>query len=152
MCFICDGGTHEQSRRFIELAIIYYGWAVRGVHPVDDEPDGGHWSHTIGLLESFGHPELVITDVEYELAGQLLNDLGEDIRAGVDITEHGDFRFREVHPDHLDTDLLAAYWENYGHAPAPGQVWQVVLPDYRFCPEHAGGGTDLTDPNQFPGA
>ncbi len=154
MCSICDGGTFEESRRFIELTIIDYGWALRGVHPAADDPDGAHWTHTIGLLESFNHPELVLTDVEYETAGALVNELGEDIRAGRDITKDNRLgcTFRDVHPAHLDSELLAAWFNNYGYPPAPGQVWQVVLPDAAYCAVHAVLQTDLSRADHFPGS
>ncbi len=154
MCDICDGATFEESRRFIELTIVRHGWALRGVYPHADDPDDGHWAHTIGLLENFNHPELVISDMEYERAGQLLNELGEDIRAGKDITKGNRLgcEFRDIHPTHLDSELLAAWFNNYGYPPAPGQVWQVVLPGAVFCAAHAVLQTNLGRADHFPGS
>jgi len=93
----------------------------------------------------------VITDTEYSVAGELLNGLGEEIRAGGDITQISQLQFHEVHQAHLDSELLAAWWNNYGHAPAPGQVWQVVLPETNYCACHGHLRTDLRDASQFPG-
>jgi|GEM_PF-368583 len=115
MCVICDGQTQEQAARFIELTIIQHGWALRHVHPGADDPTGGHWTYTIGLVENFNHPELVITDTEYEVAGSLLNALGEEIRSGHEIssiTESG-FELNEVHPAHLASELFYGWADNY---------------------------------------
>jgi len=152
MCFLCDGGTVEESLRFIELTILHHGWAVRGVLPDADDPNGKTWSYTIGLLENFNHPELVITDVEFERAIELLNHLGEDVRAGRDIEAFNELgsKFRPIHPAHLDSDLLGGWLDNYGFAPAPGQVWQVVLPKTYFCADHGELQTDLTHADQSP--
>jgi hypothetical protein len=153
MCVICDGQTQEQSARFIELTIIHHGWALRHVHPGADDPTGGHWTYTIGLVENFNHPELVITDTEYEVAGSLLNALGEEIRSGHEIspiTESG-FELNEVHPAHLASELFYGWANNYGYPPGPGEMLQVVKPADRYCTSHAKSRTDLRDPNQFPG-
>lgn len=155
MCDMFDGATSEESRRFIELTIIRHGWALRGVYPHADDPDDRHWTHTIGLLENFNHPERVIADLglEYETASHLINELGEEIRAGKDITKGNRLgcEFRDVDPSRLDSELLAAWFNNYGYPPAPGQVWQVVFPDAIFCAGHAVRQTDLGRADHFLG-
>ena len=151
MCDICDGYTHEEVLRATELHIIGHGWALQGVEP-DPDRDGGGWTYTVGLIESFAHPELVITDTDYQTAGEMLNALGEGVRAGDDIRrmEPFGFTFRDVHPAHFENDLLNTWFNVYGRMPEPGMVWQVVLPDHCYCDHHRHRRTDLSDRDQFP--
>jgi hypothetical protein len=78
MCDICDGMTHDESNLKTMRAIDQYGWSVVGVQC---GPRVG-WAYTIGLLESFDHPELVVVGLDWPGCGVLLNHLGEQVRAG----------------------------------------------------------------------
>ena len=154
MCDICNGRTYEQARRAMELHVIHHGWALQGVYPGEDDTDEGHWTYTIGLVENFDHPELILTDAEYTIAGEILNRIGEMVRSGDDMSQLANMgiSLREVHPAHLDTDLFASWIDLYGHAPEPGQVLQIVLPDANYCPCHSVLRCDLSDPSQRPGS
>ena len=58
MCFLCDGGTIEDLERLIAAHIIEPGWHVAGVEGAGRDAS---WAYTIGLLERFDHPELIVT-------------------------------------------------------------------------------------------
>jgi Domain of unknown function (DUF4262) len=55
-----------------------HGWALQAV--LGDE-DGPPFVYTVGLT-GFGHPELILFATAQTTAGQLLNELGELVRAG----------------------------------------------------------------------
>ena len=56
-----------------------YGWHVAKIAGDDDVPP---WAHTIGLCERFDHPELVVFGLDLDAMHELLNALGERIKAG----------------------------------------------------------------------
>ena len=153
MCRICDG---EDPRRLLEetkLHIIHHGWFLQGILGDHGRP-GSTWVYTVGLLENFGHPELVMTDVSYEEASVLLNQVGEWIRNRENIREL-DAKLpasviRQVHPDHFDNDLVNTFIEVYERRPEAGEFLQVFPPLY--CRDHMHQLTDLSDPDQFPGS
>ncbi|MCP4985274.1 MAG: DUF4262 domain-containing protein [Colwellia sp.] len=62
------------------------GWQVLGV-PADDEPG---ISYTIGLTESYGHPEIIMSGLSVKFMHALLNDIGELIKTGSTF-EHGQY-------------------------------------------------------------
>jgi hypothetical protein len=78
MCDICNGMTHDESNRWTMQAIEEYGWSVVGV----EGPAGVGWAYTIGLLEGFDHPELVVVGLDWPDCGQLLNGLGDQVAGG----------------------------------------------------------------------
>jgi hypothetical protein len=55
-----------------------HGWALQAV--LGDE-DGPPFVYTVGLT-GFGHPELIVFATAQAVAGRLLNQLGELVRAG----------------------------------------------------------------------
>lgn len=66
--------------------IHQHGWALQGVGGDDCTLHNGmvtpaDWMYTIGMF-MFDHPEFIITGLDSERAGGLLNDLGERVRAG----------------------------------------------------------------------
>jgi hypothetical protein len=56
------------------------------------------FSYTVGLFETFGHPEVVISGLPNDVALAILNDIGSDVAKGVS-------REAEV----LYDDILAGY-------------------------------------------
>ena len=65
MCMKCDGLSDEQIARHTELTIATYGWMVQGVE-AEDPNDG--FAYTVGATQSFGIPELVIMDMDFDTA------------------------------------------------------------------------------------
>lgn len=56
------------------------------------------YSYTVGLFETFGHPEVVLSGLDINLAQTLLNDIGSTVAKGL---------VRE--PDRLYEDVLEGY-------------------------------------------
>jgi hypothetical protein len=56
-----------------------YGLHVVNVLAEGDLPE---FSYTIGLYKNFNHPEVLVYGLARERAHRLLNDLGDDLRAG----------------------------------------------------------------------
>jgi len=69
----CDGDSIEQVMQAIDLNIRTYGWH----HVLVDAPKP--WSYTIGLRESFGHPELAVVDLERSAQVELVRWACESI-------------------------------------------------------------------------
>ncbi len=147
MCDICDGKTHDQVEAETRGHIRRLGWALRGVEP---SPESHGWVYTIGLLDSYDHPELVLVDDDWARGGALLNVLGRAVRDG-DILQPGDTidlgeRWAEVidvHPEHLFSDVLALWYNvrgpGSGLLPLDPEAYQVVvhgtLPDGDVLPD-----------------
>lgn len=70
----------DQEDEWAAQTIREHGWAIQFVFPCEDDP-GTTIAYTIGLF-GMGHPELVVTGLDAEGAGCLLNDVGERVRKG----------------------------------------------------------------------
>ena len=56
-----------------------YGLHV--IHVLEDD-SGPEFSYSVGLFESYGHPEIIIFGLRSELSLVLLNNMGHDIKSG----------------------------------------------------------------------
>lgn len=56
-----------------------FGWHVVLVWATDDRPA---FAYTVGLLHTYGHPELIVSGLQDDLLGDLLNRLGFDVAQG----------------------------------------------------------------------
>lgn len=150
MCFICDGGTDDELLSGFEQRIETFGFTMMGV-------DSGvkSWVYTIGLLETFGHPELVVTGLGMASAAGLFDGIVDRIRKGEtfspvspDSTLNGHpFRVSAVHPTQWVHGRFAM-WTNYygerGFLPAQPAAIQILWPnddgvfppDRDFCHDH----------------
>ncbi len=59
--------------------IDQHGWHL--VLVPAEEPGPG-WAHTLGLLETFEHPEVIVFGIDLQVLAALLNHLGEAVRLG----------------------------------------------------------------------
>jgi hypothetical protein len=59
--------------------IAKYGWHCVNILEEADQPP---WSFTIGLFESWKHPELVIFGLKRDIAHEILNIVAADLAAG----------------------------------------------------------------------
>lgn len=41
------------------------------------------FSYTVGLYNTFGHPEIIISGIKHESAHEILNDIGSDVGKGI---------------------------------------------------------------------
>ena len=150
MCVLCDGGTFEDLFDGYTKLIDEHGFTMVGVF-------GGvrSWLYTIGLLATFGHPELVVTGLDAESATGLVAGLVERIRRGesFDASSHETMfaerpvRFASVHPTqwvHGRFNMWANYYGDLGELPAAPEAVQVLWanefdifpPDRDFCHVH----------------
>ena len=70
-----------------------YGWHVLKI--MEDEKGPG-FTYSIGLYKNFNHPEIIMIGLNLDLAHTLINNIGEDIRAGKE------FKSGEFYTDILD--------------------------------------------------
>ncbi|MDO8389448.1 MAG: DUF4262 domain-containing protein [Actinomycetota bacterium] len=136
MCLECDGFSHEEVMRGLDLKIRTYGWAL-----VQVEDGSSSFAYTIGLVENYGHPKLIAVDVKPELQHALIKPLVDGIiergRPPAGLLALGGLRCVEVHADNLVSEFFGSWANRYGHLPRPGQALQVVLPDEVYCECHA---------------
>ena len=145
MCLECDGYSHEEAMQALDLQIRVHGWTLV---QVADGPDA--WCYTIGLLENYGHPELVLFDVDTEVQHRLMTSLvglvtdygklppGDLADAGLSVGE--------VHTDHLLGDLFGRWIEYYDEFPEPGDMLHVRLPADAYCECHGSTARRLDLP------
>jgi hypothetical protein len=136
MCEMCDGKSFHQVLDDTRDHVRRFGWAVRGVQAEEGRPG---WVITVGLLDSYEHPELVVFDDDWFRGASLLNALGRAVRDGEELVP-GDHlglgpgaaaHVVDVHPDHLGTEVFAM-WHNVrrvGTVTPPDELLahQVVL-------------------------
>ena len=141
MCVMCDGATLDDLVEDLRHEIATLGFAI--VTVCDDGDDRGD-AYTIGLIEGWDHPELMIRGYQLSTAQGILREFGHlvacDLRlegrptVGYDGAELGVVPIDQVH---LDGDLMAAWHWCYGTNPERElRALQVVLPDDGFCYVH----------------
>mgnify|MGYP002399403105 CR=1 FL=1 len=118
-----------------DLIIRVHGWAL-----VQVKDAGTAWCYTVGLTESYGHPELTIVDAELDHAARMITQLVEGIKSAGELSATTMRRFGvrcvEVHRDHLWGDLFGTWSNRYGCLLQPGEMLQVVLPADAYCECH----------------
>src|SRR3954447_9926996 len=100
MCVLCVGRSEQELLLGQLRKVKQYGFtmiAVTGERP---------WTYTIGLAQTLGHPELVVTGLPDCCASTVMNRLVDRIREGERFgaespdteLEGWTVRFRSVHP------------------------------------------------------
>jgi len=59
--------------------VAEHGWHVMNVLELPEAPG---WAYSIGLYQTFGHPEVVVFGLNSDLMHRMINYVGEDIRSG----------------------------------------------------------------------
>lgn len=136
MCDMCDGVTPDEARFNFLWMIERFGWALQYVEGPTSVEDA--WCYSIGLAERFSHPELVVVGAPMQVAGEVLNELGDRIRwgtrfepgdAALDVAGE-DVYLGYVHPIHFDRGVFASWvdlYEAMGRMPEAAAL-EVVLP------------------------
>jgi Domain of unknown function (DUF4262) len=150
MCLECDGYSFEQVMQVIDLDIRTYGW-----HHVLVE-DAKPWSYTVGLRESFGHPELAVVDLELSAQVALVRWACESIEDSGSIDEFErsalGVEIVTVHDAHLRSGEWFGTWHAfYDEEPPPGSFLQVLPPPGWECEHHRGRSRRLDLPGAPPG-
>jgi hypothetical protein len=133
MCSICDGKTWEQVMQETHDMIGRYGYTLQGVEPDLDHPP---WVYTIGLLESFDHPELSILGVPLNFGMSVLGAVAQGVvdgdwyQAGETVAVGGSLHFHiaEVDPQLWEGDMFGS-WHNYytWRGDHPAEQWALEL-------------------------
>ena len=134
MCMMCDGYSSDEVNQWYADAITVHGWAIAGVE--DDDLTG--WAYTMGLVDGFNHPELIIVGMRWKGAKRTLNELGAMVQAGQRFTtdsvaETGDhlWTFGPVDPDQFELEtfnIWTDFYENWRREFVPRVALQVFPP------------------------
>lgn len=135
MCLRCDGYSEEQISGMTEMHIRVYGWSVVAVE------EARPWSYSIGLLENFAHPELVVTDMEIRSAKALINAVADVVRRGNGQPAHCELQDRGVEmvvvgERHMRSRLFNSWTRYYGEPPHAGDFVQILPPPEMYCACH----------------
>jgi hypothetical protein len=157
MCEICDGKSEDEVRLSLAKKIDTYGWAVEAV---EGDADFESWAYTIGLMEHFGHPELVITSLSAEDSCRILNVLGNHIREGrrfsageIALVGGIPVELVAVDPQQFEHGVFNIWFDNYRALEDVFQLsaLQVVLPRWLFCECHGHHQPRLDQPEAVLG-
>jgi len=117
--------------------VQHFGWHCLSVHPRDGEA-GAQFTYTIGLSETFAHPEIMIFGLDGKVAHGILSDCVEMIRKGAAFQPEveyagvigGDYKvmFKVVRKDFLP-EYFGAAVRFYGNRDFDGLV--LFWPDKR---------------------
>jgi hypothetical protein len=122
----------DDSDRKLLADIARVGWAVIGILE-DDEGPG--YAFTVGLYHSYGHVEVILFGLPWEVSSVMLNNLGTAVRDGKryevgreydDLSEGGPDVFITVEREHYKDYLGTAGWFYRGW---DFPVSQLVWPD-----------------------
>ena len=135
MCLRCDGYTENDVHNTTEMQILVHGWSVAAVE--EKRP----WAYSIGVLETYAHPELVVMGVEIKIAHDLINYIGGCVRDGGGVLDHKGLRAEgirlvDVHERHLRSNLFGSWIRYYGELPRAGDFMQILPPPEFFCACH----------------
>ena len=144
MCMRCDGYSWDEIDRHTDLMIRVHGYLM--LHVGDQ---AGSWTYTIGTIESWDQPELIVLDVEPELQAVLVHAVADDyVRHGEvrdDTLDMLDVELVPVDESHFTAGMVAAWEERYSMVPQAGDFVQIVPGSSWFCPAHAARVRRLDD-------
>ena len=114
------------------------------------------WAYTIGLVDAYGHPELVIAGLPLNRMVGPLTALARCVAAGDRIDTPGQHGFNgaaigtvPVHSRHLERGLMARwswYYDLVGRFDLQLRALQIVLPVGEYCWHHQTEQPDLGSP------
>lgn len=78
------GRELDESEQEVLSHVERHGWSVTNIREEDGAPG---WAFTIGLFESFGHPEVTIFGMDQKGRHAILNWIGENVRKGTNFTD-----------------------------------------------------------------
>lgn len=152
MCEQCDPALarlHDDIRE-IGFAVMLAGRSMtaRG------------WAYTLGLVDGFDHPELVIAGLPLEDALDPLSALARCVVAGDRIDtpfQHGldgiPIGTVPVHERHFERGLMSWwdwYYQSLGRFDIALRALQIVLPAGGYCFHHQSEQPDLGSPRHVP--
>ena len=124
MCMRCDGYSWEEIARHTDLAIRIHGFTT--VHVESERP----WTYTVGALESWDQPELIVVDIDATVQKALIQAVGgEYVELGEirsETLELLDVELITVDASHFADGLVAAWEGHYSMAASTGDFVQLV--------------------------
>ena len=122
--------TDDGERKVLD-DIAKYGWHCLSILEEDGEPP---WAFTIGLFQTWGHPELIIFGLKSTVAHQILNVVAKGLaenrridlsRPSDDLLQNGSCVFVEVPDSEYRERVGFARWYYEGNN---FPLYQVVWP------------------------
>ncbi len=145
MCMRCEGHSWEEIRRHADLTIRVHGYLIQQVSGDDSD-----WTYTVGITESWSHPDLVVLEGDLDAQAKIIAALAGDVRdfGGVrpDTHESLDVELVPVHESHLATGLVAAWEDRHSRAATNGDFVQVRLGPAWYCHHRDGAARRLDQP------
>ncbi len=128
-----DGRTWAELRQGLEQEICERGYGV--VLATRGRDDYG-WAYTVGMVDEYLHPELVIAGVRLGVAVTVLDELADLVARGLRYDTDdaallaSRVEFVDVHDVHLHRGLMDGWFEYYraaGRREMPFNVLQILL-------------------------
>ena len=110
LCPCCAGIPFDDVLAADIDLIQRHGWMIQYVSAPTP------WAYTIGLSPGFAHPELIVVGLDHRRSMDVLNNLGEQVRAGARLrpgpasTDTAPVDLIDVHQSHWATDRFAIWW------------------------------------------
>jgi hypothetical protein len=70
---------HDAASQQIVDDVQNFGWTVVGFEP---DENGTGYSYSVGMHQTLGHPEILVLGLHGQHAAQLINAIGDEIKAG----------------------------------------------------------------------
>ena len=138
----------EDAMRSVDLAIRIHGWHLTLVEA------SMPWCYTIGLMETHGHPELVVVDLKRDAAVELTrwaaSIIERDGRLGEAMLERRQVEAVTVHDQQLTGDRFAMWANHYETMPPSGAFLQLIPPPDWFCGLHQNTTSRLDQADGAP--
>jgi hypothetical protein len=159
MCDICNGFTIEEVIERDAARIAEHGFILQAVSESGRDDDPRSWVYTVGLLDTIGHPEMIVAGADLEASGRVLSYLAHWAMDDDERFEPGDAI--ELGPGVADVGAVHAV--QYGRNLGTFDMWytlkearvisarrlhavQIFLPD-AMCPfGERSWQPDLSDP------
>ena len=137
-------GLPPGDAEFLKI-IDDYGWHVMTVAPRVGE-EGHLWAYSTGLYYTYGHPEVIVFNLDLQSLQRVVNTIGDRVKAGEkfeiskgygEILEDRECQFRFVHESQYEEFIGFSLWFYEG---LDFPVLQVFWPDEdNFYPWTEGG-------------
>lgn len=143
MCRLCEGVSLDQLLAEEQELIETYGFVTRGVQTRDPRHQ---WSYTIGLLQNYGHAELVMLGKDSGTAHEVFTHLAQRIKDGENLERRkelmccrNELLVVPVARRHLKAGLMNSWYEHrdeYGPFDLHLRAVQLVTSDDTRCAHH----------------
>lgn len=135
MCMRCEGYSWEEIDRHNDLVIRVHGYLIQKV--VDEDES---WTYTVGLDESWGHPDLVCVDIVQDVQVALIRALASEIaeRGEIEsqVLDDLDLELVTVDESHFADGMVGVWERRYDRRALTGDFLQIVPGPSWFCGVH----------------